>query len=90
MERLRNLKAARHHHAPAICVPVQHTAHNMSVHTYIYVCVALHRRALRVAIPPEEGSRILQIEQSGGYTQSIAAAIPPPRGTEFSRSAVEC
>ena len=38
MERLRNLKAARHYHAPIICVPVQHSAHNMSV--YIYICVS--------------------------------------------------
>ena len=88
MERLRNLKAPRHYHAPIICVPVQHTAHNMSV--YIYMCVALHRRALRVTLPPEEGPRILQVEQGGGHPQSITAALPPSRGTELSRSAVEC
>ena len=90
MERLRNLKAARHYHAPVICVPVQHSAHNMSVYIYIYVCVALHRGALRVTLPPEEGPRILQVEQSGGHPQSITTALPSSRGTELSRSAVEC
>ena len=89
MERLRNLKAARHYPAHIICVPVQHPAHNMSVYIYIYiymcVCVALHRRALRVTLPPEEGPRILQVEQSGGHPQSITTALPPSRRIELPR-----
>ena len=48
------------------------------------------RRTLRVTLPPEEGPRILQVEQSGGHPQSITTALPPSRGTELSRSAVEC